>query len=248
MISVLMPTYGRPELLAEAVECFLRQTVSDCELLVANDWPDQTIVIDHPKVRVYNLSERLSLGAKRNLLNDLCSGSLVMDWDDDDIYLPAHIEHCLEMLSIHRTGLFAKQRWQWKYSGGKLCRISPAGYMHTAIMCKKLRVELGGYADQTRHSDLEFLLRIKDGGHLVGPGKFMHKPTFIQRYDSGRAHVSAGPTADESDADRHARIDREIASKGVTGKIHITPGWKRDYQQLADDSYAAVLKTGWGHG
>lgn len=245
MISVLMPTYGRPELLNEAVEGFLRQTVSDCELLILNDRHDQQIVFGHPRVRIFNTATRMSVGAKRNLLNELARGALVADWDDDDIYLPTHLEHALRMLSLYRTPLFGKQRWQWKYHGAKYCRICPAGYLHTALMNRQWRQEIGGYRDQTRKSDLELLGRIQKSGVLFGPQRMYHSPTFIQRYESSRQHVSVDCTPDESDADRHLRIECETTARGVTGAVTIIPGWKSDYQKLADDSLEAAYRSGW---
>ncbi len=245
MISVLLPTYGRPELLPEAIECFLRQTHADSELLVGNDWRGHTIHFDHPRVRVFNSGKRMSLGAKRNWLCDHARGDIVTDWDDDDIYLPGHLAHALSMMPLYRFGLFSKQRWQWHTTKGQLYRIAPAGYLHTCLMNRSARTALGGYADQTRHSDLELIGRLKAAGHLIGPGATYHKPTFVQRYNVGRERVSTGPTRAETDVERHARVDREIESRGITGEVHIVPRWNSDYSAISDASYEAVLKTGW---
>jgi hypothetical protein len=151
------------------------------------------------------------------------------------------------MLPLYKKGRFAKQRWQWKYHGGRLCRVCPAGYLHTAVFHRQTRMDMGGYADQTRNSDFEFIQRLMKAGLSFGPGKLFHAPTFIQRYDSGRAHVSDSGVGDETDDERHARIDREIASRGVTGTIEIVPRWLALYQNLADQSLEAVKKTGWGN-
>ncbi len=245
MISVLLPTYGRPELLPEAVECFLRQTHTDSELLIGNDLRGHTIHFDHPRVRVLNSDQRMSLGPKRNWLCAHAKGDIVTDWDDDDIYLPGHLAHALSMMPLYRFGFFSKQRWQWHTTKGRLYRIATAGYLHTCLMNRTARMALGGYADQTRHSDFELISRMKAKGHLVGPGATYHKPTFIQRYDCGRERVSTGPARAETDVERHARVDREIAQRGITGDTHIEPRWNDDYAQIAEDSYAAVLKTGW---
>lgn len=250
MISVLLPTYARPEFLSEAIECFLRQTYTDSELVILNDWIGHTVSFDHPRVRIFNntSSERRSLGAVRNWLCSQARGDIVTDWDDDDIYLPNHLEHALSMMGNYHGGLFSKQRWQWKWNvKSKLFRICAAGYLHTALMNKKAREALGGYANQTRHSDAEFITRLIKGRKMAGTdGPRFHEPTFIQRFNMGREHVSAGPSPDETDANRHLRIDREAASLGVTGNVSIVPRWDQDYERIAADSFAAVLRTGWG--
>jgi hypothetical protein len=249
MISVLLPTYARPEFLAEAIECFLRQTYTNSELVVLNDWRGHTVHFDHPRVRVFNNDspERKSLGAVRNWLCDRAKGDIVCDWDDDDLYLPDHLERVVAIMPLYRSGKIAKQRWQWKWTvGDRLFRITPAGYMHTILMRRELRLSLGGYANQSRHSDAEFLSRLLKGGHLIGPQASHYQPTFIQRLKTGREHLSWGPSPLESDADRHARIDKEAEALGITGKVHIQPKWNADYVQMSNDSYSAVLRTGWG--
>jgi glycosyltransferase involved in cell wall biosynthesis len=246
-----MPTYARPEFLSEAIECFLRQTYTDSELVILNDWRGHTIHFDHSRVRIFNNDNpiRKSLGQVRNWLCEKAKGDIVTDWDDDDLYLPTHLESAVSMLPLYRGQKFSKQRWQWKWAiqTSRMFRITPAGYLHTAMMDRQAREKVGGYADKTRNSDAEFQHRLLTGGHLIGPQAMYHKPTFIQRLVTGREHVSTGPSRDESDADRHARIDQEAERLGVTGAVHIQPCWRDDYVKMAEDSYAAVLKTGWGN-
>lgn len=249
MISVLLPTYARPELLAEAIECFLRQTYTDSELVILNGWRGHTIHFDHPRVRIFNNDDakRKSVGATRNWLCDHAHGDIVTDWDDDDLYLPGHLEMAAAIIPLYRNGKLSKQRWQWKWaSGHALFRITPAGYMHTVLMHRDLRMSLGGYADKSRHSDAEFITRLLKGGHVIGPPASYYKPTFIQRLQTGRQHLSVGPSPLETDDERHARIDAEAESLGITGRVDIQPRWNMDYEQISDKSYDAILRTGWG--
>jgi glycosyltransferase involved in cell wall biosynthesis len=250
MISVLMPTYARPEFLTEAIEGFLRQTYTDSELVILNDWRGHTIHFDHPRVRIFNSVEprRKTLGEVRNLLFSMAKGDIVTDWDDDDIYLPRHLEHALSLMPLYRGGNVCKQRWQWKWSvkTNKGFRITPAGYMHTVLMKREARIKIGGYAHQSRHSDKEILMRLLKGGHLSGPSAMHYEPTFIQRLGTGREHVSGLGNEGESDESRHARVDREAKALGITGMVLIEPRWNADYEKMSRDSYDAVLKTGWG--
>jgi GT2 family glycosyltransferase len=49
-ISYMCLTYGRPKVLEEAIESFLRQDYKgEKELVVLNDFADQTLVFDHLK-------------------------------------------------------------------------------------------------------------------------------------------------------------------------------------------------------
>jgi glycosyltransferase involved in cell wall biosynthesis len=93
-VSCLCLTYGRPFLLEEAVESFLRQTWNGSrELIILNDHPDQELVFDHRDIVVVNKKQRLrSLGEKRNLSVALARYEHLLPWDDDDIHLPSRIE------------------------------------------------------------------------------------------------------------------------------------------------------------
>ncbi len=58
-VNCICLTYGRPEVLEEAIESFLQQDYSGHkELIVLNDYAEQTLIFDHPEVRVINLPRR----------------------------------------------------------------------------------------------------------------------------------------------------------------------------------------------
>ena len=89
-VSCICPTYGRPALLEEAIYCFLQQDYpGPKELIVLNDYAGQTLLFDHPEVRMINLPTRFrTVGEKRNAAVALAAHDLLFVWDDDDIYLP----------------------------------------------------------------------------------------------------------------------------------------------------------------
>ena len=46
-----------------------------------------------PNIRYYSLDEKLTIGAKRNRLNDLATGEIIVAMDDDDYYPPERVAH-----------------------------------------------------------------------------------------------------------------------------------------------------------
>lgn len=105
LVSAVMPTYGRypthGHLLAESVYWFARNRSEypDCELVVLNDAPAQTLVCDVPGVRVVNLAARVpTLGAKCNALLALARGTVIVPWDDDDVSLPGRVAQAVDRL------------------------------------------------------------------------------------------------------------------------------------------------------
>ena len=56
-VSCLCLTYGRPTLLEEAIESFIRQQWDGPkELIVLNDHPEQELLYQYDEVRIINLS------------------------------------------------------------------------------------------------------------------------------------------------------------------------------------------------
>lgn len=91
-----MITHGRVDTLVEALHSFLIQDYppDKCELIIVNDYPFQTLLFDHPRVRIYNLTNTFNLiGEKENYAIERCKGELIAVWDDDDIALPNHLSN-----------------------------------------------------------------------------------------------------------------------------------------------------------
>ena len=58
-VSCMCLTYGRPHLLEEAIESFLRQDYQgQKELIVLNDLPQEELLFNHPEVHIINVSKR----------------------------------------------------------------------------------------------------------------------------------------------------------------------------------------------
>lgn len=58
-VSCLCLTYGRPELLEEAIESFKRQQwAGPKELIVVNDHPDQEILCTDNEIVIFNLKSK----------------------------------------------------------------------------------------------------------------------------------------------------------------------------------------------
>lgn len=97
-----MPTRGRPEFAAKAIEMFLAQTYRRSELRVVDELQNPSLEnFGSDRVeRVFCewLESRQPIGAKRNLAISSSLGDVIMHWDDDDIYDPRRIEDQIERL------------------------------------------------------------------------------------------------------------------------------------------------------
>ena len=92
LVSVVIPTYGRPQWLPEAVESVLAQTVQDFELIVVDDAsPDPVSLAPHPKVRLLRRDANGGAAAARNTGVEAARGRLLAFLDDDDVYTPERL-------------------------------------------------------------------------------------------------------------------------------------------------------------
>lgn len=97
--SVIIPTYGRSNLLHEALNSVLDQTLPDFECLVIDDASPETVTVPaDPRVRVIRRDRNGGPAASRNTGLAHASGRYVTFLDDDDLYTP-------ERLEIARAGL-----------------------------------------------------------------------------------------------------------------------------------------------
>jgi hypothetical protein len=99
-----MGTYARHALASEALACFLQQSsLSQATLLIYNQHP-VPLKFDHPRVRIVNEAPPAgSLRFIRRRMLDLADpdANYIHFWDDDDLYLPWHLEDCLKHIGSH---------------------------------------------------------------------------------------------------------------------------------------------------
>ncbi len=90
--SVIIPTFRRPDLLAEAVASVLTQTRPDWECLIVDDGGGQVIDPPDPRVRVVSRPTPGGPAAARNTGVDAATGRWLTFLDDDDRYTPERLE------------------------------------------------------------------------------------------------------------------------------------------------------------
>lgn len=103
LVTVVIPTYKRPHLVAQAIASVLNQTVGDIEVLVVDDCSQdetRTIVesISDPRVHYVMHETNKGLPAVRNTGIGLARGRYIAFLDDDDQWRPEKLERQLEAL------------------------------------------------------------------------------------------------------------------------------------------------------
>ena len=105
-VSVLTPTYNRRKFIPTAIACFKAQDYPKdrMEWIILDDGTDKVgdlfAAAGLTNVRYVALPEgmKLPIGAKRNRLNELAKGDIVVCWDDDDYYPPERVKKAVHKL------------------------------------------------------------------------------------------------------------------------------------------------------
>jgi glycosyltransferase involved in cell wall biosynthesis/glutathione synthase/RimK-type ligase-like ATP-grasp enzyme len=102
-VSVILPTFNRPDMLGTAISSILSQTMQSFEIIVVNDAgadvaPVLEMFSDKGKILHIRHETNRGLAAARNTGIRAARGKYIAYLDDDDIYYPNHLETLVNFL------------------------------------------------------------------------------------------------------------------------------------------------------
>ena len=109
-VSVVIATHNRANLIEEAVQSILTQTLQGFEVLIVDDFSsdDTPAVLDGLKrtderIRIFRTKRNVGPGATRNLGITEAQGEYIAVLDDDDIAMPHRLETQVRVLESDRS-------------------------------------------------------------------------------------------------------------------------------------------------
>ena len=102
LVSAVIPTCNRPNLVVRAVKTALSQTYPNMEVIVVVDGPDDSTsqalgAIADPRIQIITLPQRLGGSGARNAGVQAAKGEWIAFLDDDDEWMPSKIECQLDI-------------------------------------------------------------------------------------------------------------------------------------------------------
>jgi glycosyltransferase involved in cell wall biosynthesis len=186
LVSVVIPTLDRPQLLSRALTSVFNQTYRHLEVIVVVDRPDADTnavlrTVDDPRLRVVVNPQPLNAQTARNLGIDHANGAWIAFLDDDDEWLPAKIEKqlalgsgrgdvlvsCLSrVVTPHSTQVQPRVVYNNsmpldEYLFNRSSPSSGVGFIQTSsFMMPRSVLEKLRFAVDALHDDWDFILRL----------------------------------------------------------------------------------------
>jgi glycosyltransferase involved in cell wall biosynthesis len=158
MVSVCTPTFNRRPFIENMFSCFRNQDYPThrIEWIIVDDGSDKIKDLietsNIPQIRYFEIEQKMSLGAKRNLMHQYATGSIIVYMDDDDYYPPERISHSVERLQENPDALCAGSSEIYIYFKGmdKMIQCGPYGPNHATAGTFAFKKEL---LEQTKYED-----------------------------------------------------------------------------------------------
>ncbi|MFO0730016.1 MAG: glycosyltransferase [Nitrospiraceae bacterium] len=117
LVSVIIPTVNRPQQLMEAVKSVLAQTLQDFEIIVVNDAGSEVEPLlaacsGSRAITYIRHGTNLERSATRNHGLKVARGKYIAYLDDDDRFLPHHLETLVGFLETHDYRVAYSDAWR----------------------------------------------------------------------------------------------------------------------------------------
>jgi glycosyltransferase involved in cell wall biosynthesis len=158
-----MPTQDRRQFIPAAIDCWMRQTYENRDLVIVDDGDDpiEDIIPNDPRIFYFRLDRKITTGAKRNKCCALASGSIICHFDDDDWSAPDRIvNQVARLLGTGKpiTGYSQLLFWDTLAQQAKRYQAQVPNYVvGTSLMYKREHWLMSRFKDQQKSSDNAFV-------------------------------------------------------------------------------------------
>ena len=178
-VSICTPTFNRRPFIHYIIKCVEHQTYpkDKIEWIIIDDGTDKVEDLFLPfmdssdqvknqkyTVKYFKYDTKMTLGRKRNLAHEKCTGDIILYMDDDDYYPPERISHAVETLQKNPKALCAGSSTMYIYFKhiSKMYKFGPYGPNHATAATFAFRKELlnqTGYDNDACLAEEKFFLK-----------------------------------------------------------------------------------------
>jgi glycosyltransferase involved in cell wall biosynthesis len=262
-VSVLLRTKDRPGLLAEALDSLRRQTFSDFETVLVNDGgPIPAALLEPAPGRSIRVLAPPPPGGRTRALNaglSAARGTYVAYLDDDDLYLPEHLDTLVRFLDgsdEYRAAYTSVRQVEQvlgddgRYRDGRELTVYGRPFDAARLLYKndipliglahrRSLVEEAGSFDETfdQFEDWDFLIR------LSLRTRFHHLPsvTAVYRLRNDASNITAAHPWHSADAQtaRRRLFEKHAARRSTSTELALVDSLESDTYVLRDAAAAS---------
>lgn len=219
LVSVIIPTYNRADLITETIESILAQTYGNIEIIVVDDGStDETFAvvkrIKASRLKYIKTSNSGRPAIPRNIGFGVSCGEYIAFLDSDDIWLPDKIKRQMEIfekmpevgLVFCQCNFFGKEYYENRifplkaYSGNVFEKIIMGNFVPTvSALCRRTALQEVGLFDESLNlrafEDYELWMRMAYKHHFYFIGEplclFRMHAQNILGTDNLKSHLGA---------------------------------------------------------
>jgi glycosyltransferase involved in cell wall biosynthesis len=262
-VSVLLRTKDRPGFLADALDSLRRQTFGDFETVLVNDGgPIPAKLLESPPGRALRVVEPTPPGGRTRALNAglaAARGTYVSYLDDDDLYLPAHLDTLVRFLDgsdEYRAAYTSVRQIEQvlgddgRYRDGREITVYGRPYDAARLLYKNdipliglahrraLADEVGRFDESfDQFEDWDFLIR------LSARTRFHHLPsvTAVYRVRNDASNITAARPWRSGDAQaaRRRLFEKHAARRSASTEMDLVDSLESDLYAFRDAAAAS---------
>lgn len=150
-VSICTPTFNRRPFIPMLFECIKHQDYphNKIEWIIVDDGTDSvqdlfSVALPNVNVKYYRVEEKMTLGKKRNYMNSLATGEIIVYMDDDDYYPPDRVSHAVDTLMRNKMALCAGSSAMYIYFKelATMYQFGPYGEKHATAATFAFRRKL----------------------------------------------------------------------------------------------------------
>lgn len=249
-VTVLCPTFGRPYLLNEAVESFLKQDYEGLlKMLILNDQPELEIISNIKNIKVINKKKRYpTLAEKRKDLIKMGDTDLCMLYGDDDILMPWAVTTAVSGMVSHIWFVISGHvRYNQRKNIAAYFPKAPlpGPMLFNNKIAQKADIKQSHEPPGFELQLLSSLQRCVPKG--MGPLAFnqSHQLPPSKVYYMVRTELKNHMSVNNSGYEKCGKFVRGL---GLNGQHVIKPCWEKDYEKIFKFSihrYCSIVEQSW---
>ncbi len=252
LVSVVVTTYNRSELVTRAIDSVLDQTLDEFELIVVDDASedDTSEVVrryDDQRLEYVRHDTNRHLSAARNTGIDRAEGQYIAFLDDDDEWLPTKLERQVELFESGAPSLGLVYCWMNHYDGEDVIKRyrpslsgdifpetlggQPLGNGSTLLIRSAVFDDISGFDESLRRGiDGDFIRRVCRSYNID------YVPEVLVRYHIGH------------ESNRITATDRKGIENAIRGQRTKLKKFESELERYPTRRAAILSKLGWRYG